>query len=257
MMIGGTSFGSRARRLPLTAIAPLLVFCLVLVSCGGTDPTVIATVGDYHPFDFINDEGEIDGLERELGDELCRRADLECEWILHEWETLIPDLMDGQFDVIIAGMSITAERDELIDFAGPYYPPRPSMYLARAGAGDEAMAGVLGTTENTIFSDYLTEQGIAFTPLHGGVDAATAVLAEYVDAVLVDHAYGVAKLAEYEGQLEVVGPSLELDEGLGIGVRTGSDLLGAFNDALDSMKADGTVNEIIRRWLGAEAATFE
>ena len=57
--------------LVLAALMPLLV------SCGGTDTVVIATVGDYHPFDFINDEGEIDGLERDLGDELCRRAGLE------------------------------------------------------------------------------------------------------------------------------------------------------------------------------------
>ena len=229
----------------------------LLLSCGGSDTVVIATVGDYHPFDFINDEGEIDGLERELGDELCRRASLECEWILHEWDTLIPELRAEQFDVIIAGMSITTERDELIDFAGPYYPPRPSMYLARAGAGEEAMEGTIGVTANTIFSDYLTEQGIAFTPLDSGIDAASAVLDGDVDAVLVDHGYGVAKLAEHAGRLEAVGPSLRLEQGLGIGVRTGSELLDAFNDALDSMKADGTLNALIRRWLGADAATFE
>ena len=229
----------------------------LFLSCGGSDAVVIATVGDYHPFDFINDEGEIDGLERELGDELCRRAGLECEWVLHEWDTLIPDLVAEQFDVIIAGMSITAERAELIDFAGPYYPPKPSMYLARAGAGDEAMEGAIGVTANTIFSDYLTEQGIAFTPLDGGVDAASAVLDGDVDAVLVDHGYGVAKLAEHAGRLEAVGPSLRLDQGLGIGVRMGSEILDAFNDALDSMKADGTLNTLIRRWLGADAATFE
>ncbi len=234
-----------------------LLVTAALLSCGGSDTVVIATVGDYHPFDFINDEGEIDGLERELGDELCRRAGLECEWILHEWDTLIPELRAEQFDVIIAGMSITTGRDELIDFAGPYYPPRPSMYLARAGAGEEAMEGTIGVTANTIFSDYLTEQGIAFTPLDGGVDAASAVLSGDVDAVLVDHGYGVAKLAEHAGRLEAVGPALRLDQGLGIGVRTGSELLDAFNDALDSMKADGSLNALIRRWLGADAATFE
>ncbi len=247
----------RDRMRPLATLLIAVAFLPLLASCGGNDPVVIATVGDYHPFDFINDEGEIDGLERELGDELCRRAELECEWILHDWETLIPNLVAEQFDVIIAGMSITAERDGLIDFAGPYYPPRPSMYLARAGAGDEAVEGKLGTTANTIFSDYLTEQGIAFVPLDGGADAASAVLNGDVDAVLVDHGYGVAKLAEHAGRLDAVGPSLRLDQGLGIGVRTGSDLLGRFNEALDSMKADGALNALIRKWLGADAATFE
>ncbi|MCY4392982.1 MAG: transporter substrate-binding domain-containing protein [Chloroflexi bacterium] len=228
-----------------------------VAACGDADPVVIATVGDYHPFNFINDEGEIDGLERELGDELCRRAGLECEWVLHEWETLIPDLMAEQFDVILAGMSITAERDQLIDFAGPYYPSRPSMYLARAGAGDGAIEGRLGVEENTIFSDYLEARGIAYVPLAGAADAADAVLGGDVDAVLVDHAYGVAKLAEHAGRLEAVGPALRLDEGLGIGVRAGGDLLGAFGEAIDSMKADGTLNALLRKWLGEDAATFD
>ena len=83
---------------------------------------VIATIGTYHPFDFINDEGEIDGLERELGDELCRRADFECEWVLNDWETMIPDLVAEEFDAILSGMSITAGREETIRLL-PNQPP--------------------------------------------------------------------------------------------------------------------------------------
>ena len=60
----------------------------------------IATIGDYDPFDFINEEGGSDGLERELGDELCRHADLECEWVLNEWAAMIPELVAEEFDVI-------------------------------------------------------------------------------------------------------------------------------------------------------------
>ena len=119
----------------LGAVLAAAALLPVLAACGGTDPVVIATVGDYHPFDFINEEGEIDGLERELGDELCRRADLECVWVLNDWETLIPALMAGEFDVILAGMSITAEREERIDFTEAYYPPTPSVYVARGRCG--------------------------------------------------------------------------------------------------------------------------
>ena len=112
---------------------------LLLAACGRAETAVIATDGNYHPFNFINDDGEIDGLERELGDELCERADLECEWVQNDWEDMIPDLVAEEFDAILAGMSITAEREETIDFTEAYYPPTPSIYLARAGAGDEAV----------------------------------------------------------------------------------------------------------------------
>ena len=227
----------------------------LLIACGGAEKVTIATVGNYHPFDFINEDGEIDGLERELGDELCRRAGLECEWILHEWETLIPDLVDEKFDAILAGMSITAKREVIIDFTEAYYPPTPSVYVARAGETDAAQ-GVVGVTENTIYSDYYMALGEPFVSIEGSREAVDAVLNDEVDAVLVDHGYGVKKLAEHGGQLAIVGPSVLLDRGLGIGVRKGSDLKGKLNEALESMKADGALNAIILKWVGADGSTF-
>ena len=230
---------------------------LLSIACGGREEVTIATTGDYHPFNFVDDEGEISGLESELGDELCRRADLECEWVLNDWEAMIPNLVGEDFDAILAGMSITAKREQLIDFTEAYYPPTPSVYVVRAGEGDEAVQGTIGVSDNTIYSDYLTELGIPFVPLDISTGAVEAVLNDVVDAVLVDHGYAVEKLGEYEGQLEVAGPSVLLDRGLGIGVRKGSRLKGKLDDALESMKADGTLNAIIIKWVGEEASTFE
>ncbi len=230
---------------------------LLLAACREPDTVVIATTGDYDPFNFVDEDGEIDGLERELGDELCRRAGLECEWILSEWETMIPDLVAEEFDVILAGMSITAKREERIDFTEAYYPPTPSVYVARAGAGDAAAEGTIAVTENTIYSDYFTSLGRPFVPLAGDVDAVSVVLSGEVDAVLVDHGYGVGKIAEHAGQLAIVGPSVLLDRGLGMGVRKGGDLKARLDEALASMKADGSLNALILSWVGADASTFE
>ena len=243
----------------LPALSALLVAAALmpwLAACEKADPVVIATVGNYHPFDFINEDGEIDGLEREMGDELCRRADLECTWILHEWETLIPALVAEEFDIILAGMSITAERAERIDFTEAYYPPTPSVYVARAGAGDEAAHGTIGATANTIYSDYFTAVGRSFVSFDSAIDTVAAVLNDEVDAVLVDHGYAVERLAEHEGQLAIVGPAVLLDQGLGIGVRQGSALKGKLDAALASMKEDGTLNTLLRKWVGGNTATF-
>lgn len=94
------------------------------------DTVRMGTEGAYPPWNFINDAGEIDGFERELGDELCKRANLECEWVKNDWDSIIPNLVSGNYDVIIAGMSITDERDEVIDFTQNYTPPDPSAYVA-------------------------------------------------------------------------------------------------------------------------------
>ena len=234
-----------------------MVLMAGLLSCGdGTEPVRLATEGAYPPFNFLNDEGQIDGLERELGDELCRRAELECEWVLNDWEGMIPDLVAGEFDAIIAGMSITDERETTIDFTQPYYPPTPSVYLAVAGAGDAAVEGRLGAYANTIYSAYFAEQGIEYTEFSSEDERLEALLNGDIDASLVDHAYALEMLAAYEGQLTVVGPSVLLDRGIGIGVRNDSDLLAKLNSALASMKADGSLDRLIVKWVGEDAATF-
>ena len=231
-----------------------------VAASAGADTVTIATIGTYHPFDFINDEGEVDGLERELGDELCQRAGLECEWVINDWVDMIPDLVAGEFDAIFSGMSITAEREELIDFTEAYYPPTPSVYVARAGEGDEAVEGTIGASADTIYSDYFTGLGRPFVLLEdptGATSPVDAVLDGTVDAVLVDHGYAVEKLSAHEGRLAIVGPSVQLDSGLGIGVRKGSELKPKLDEALASTKADGTVNALILEWVGPDASTFE
>ena len=237
----------------------LLLAMAVSFACngGGNGAVTFATDGDYHPFNFVNDDGELDGMERELGDELCRRAELECEWLISDWDTLIPDLVDEKFDVILAGMSITAERDETIDFTQPYYPPTPSVWLARAGAGDAAVDGTVGSFDNTIHSDYLNAQGIPYVGFDSADAQINALLNGEIDATLVDHGFAVQKMEETAGQVEVVGPSVALDMGLGMGVReTDGDLKAKLEDALASMKTDGSLNALIRKWVGDDASTF-
>ena len=99
----------------------------------------MGTEGAYPPYNFINDAGEVDGFERELGDELCKRAELTCEWVKNDWDSIIPNLVSGNYDVIIAGMSITDERDEVIDFTQPYYYT-PAQIAAHVEAGIETLS---------------------------------------------------------------------------------------------------------------------
>ena len=113
------------------------------------DTVRLGTEGAYEPWNFINDAGEIDGFEREVGDELCTRAELTCEWVTNDWDSIIPNLVSGNYDVIIAGMSITDERDEVIDFTQNYTPPDPSAFLA-TDAGLDVTSGVIAAQSSTI-----------------------------------------------------------------------------------------------------------
>ena len=112
------------------------------------DVVRLGTEGAYPPWNFINDAGEVDGFERELGDELCMRAELTCEWVTNDWDSIIPNLVSGNYDAIIAGMSITDERDEVIDFTQNYTPPDPSAFVAMSEDVD-LQGGVIAAQSGT------------------------------------------------------------------------------------------------------------
>ena len=243
----------------------LCAFSLILlVACGG-QTVRIATEGKYHPYNFINEHGQIDGLERELGDELCKRAKLNCEWVIADWDSMIEDLIAERFDVILAGMSITEERERYIYFTEAYYPPTPPLYLTRLGSTPNFVRGKIGVSEPTIYSDHFLSIGRDFEGYPTTRDLAEVLLAGEVDTILVDHGYGVEKLAEHDS-LVLASEGPLLDRGLGMGVRRDvigsgvtrdSELKRELNTALRSMKEDGSLNELILKWVGGEAALFE
>ena len=239
-------------------ILGLAVVLSLAVACNGASDVVrMGTEGAYPPYNYINDAGELVGFELELGDELCRRAELECEWVTNEWDTIIPNLVDGQYDTILAGMSITDERDELIDFTKAYFPPSPSVYIAAAGAGDDVVDGRVAAQVATIHADYLAESGATLVEYELAEDLVSAVLGGEVDAGLVDREFAHESIAASGNRLMVVGPEVPLDSGIGIGVREDdTDLKNALNEAIDSMKADGSLNDLIRRWFDEDAETY-
>ena len=113
------------------------------------DVVRIGTEGAYPPWNLINDSGQVDGFERNLGDELCKRAGLTCEWVTNDWDSIIPNLTSGNYDAIMAGMSITPEREAVIAFTQPYTPPDPSIYVAKSEDVD-LNEGVIAAQTGTI-----------------------------------------------------------------------------------------------------------
>ncbi len=211
------------------------------------DVVRMGTEGAYPPWNFINDKGEIDGFERELGDELCKRAELTCEWVTNEWDSIIPNLVSGNYDAIIAGMSITDERDEVIDFTQPYTPPDPSNYLAASEDVDLAN-GVIAAQTGTIQAGYVAESGATLVEFASPDETIAAVQNGEADAVLADAAF-LLPIAEQNGDLMIVGDPVALGGGVGMGVReSDGELRAKFDAAIQAMKDDGSLNALIEKW---------
>ncbi|MBO6777687.1 MAG: transporter substrate-binding domain-containing protein [Paracoccaceae bacterium] len=210
------------------------------------DTVRMGTEGAYPPWNFINDNGEVDGFERELGDELCKRASLTCEWVTNDWDSIIPNLVSGNYDTIIAGMSITDERDEVIDFTQAYTPPDPSSYLA-SSADLDVTGGVIAAQSATIQAAFIAEKGWTLVEFPTPEETVAAVRNGEADAVLADQAY-LAPFAEEEG-LVILERQEMIGGGVGLGVReSDGELKAKFDAAIQSMKDDGSLNALINKW---------
>ena len=216
----------------------------------------LGTEGAYPPYNFINDAGEIDGFERELGDELCARAELTCEWVKNDWDSIIPNLVSGNYDTIIAGMSITAERDEVIDFTQDYYPPTESAYVAAADGVDLA-GGIISAQTATIQAGYVAESGATLVEFATPEETIAAVRNGEADAVFADFDYLAPIVEASGGELMFVGARVPLGGGVGMGLReSDGELKAKFDAAITSMKEDGTLNELLTKWFSAEIAKY-
>jgi polar amino acid transport system substrate-binding protein len=216
----------------------------------------MGTEGAYPPYNFINDKGEVDGFERELGDELCKRAELTCEWVTTEWDGIIPNLVSGNYDTIIAGMSITDERDEVIDFTQDYIPPAASAYAALS-ADVDLKGGVVSAQTATIQAGYIAESGATLIEYPTPDETIAAVRNGEADAVFADKDYLAPIVAESGGSLVFAGEDIQLGGGVGMGLReSDTELKGKFDAAISAMKADGTLNTMIKKWFGEEAVIY-
>ncbi len=182
----------------------------------GAQTVRMGTEGAYPPYNFINDSGEVDGFERELGDELCKRAELTCEWVTNEWDSIIPNLVSGNYDTIIAGMSITEERAKVIAFTQNYIPPAASAYV---GLSPDANieSGVIAAQTATIQAGHVAEGGATLLEYPTPDETVAAVRNGEADAVFADKDFLAPIVAESNGELSFVGEDVQLGGGVGMG----------------------------------------
>ena len=245
--------------MPRKALATLATATLIMTvtSASAQDVIRMGTEGAYPPYNFINDAGEVDGLERELGDELCKRAELTCEWVTNDWDSIIPNLVSGNYDTIIAGMSITSEREEVISFSQNYVMPAASSYVA-LGADVDLSNAVIAAQANTVESNYVANGAGTLVEFATAEESIAAVRNGEVDAVFADKGYLSPIVAESGGELVWVGEDVRIGKGIGIGFRQSDDALRAkFDAAIQSTKDDGTLNELLTKWLEEEAELFQ
>lgn len=226
------------------------------------------TENAYYPLNFADPAtGEGIGLEYDVINEIAKRLNAKVEWNLTAWDVMIESVRTGQFDIGADGITITAERDEQIDFTQPFITVE-QYFLVRAD--EDRITGKQSFTDN---ADLLfgAQSGTSsfYTAIYDVLDgdeanprvkvfdsfgaAVQAVKAGDVDAVIADQAAATGYIGADPGAFKQVGESIKSDP-LGFILTPGSDLVEPFNAALDQLKQEGWLDERINYWFFEYAA---
>jgi polar amino acid transport system substrate-binding protein len=238
----------------------LAVAALAFTASAATAQVIrIGTEGAYPPFNFINEANELVGFEIDLGNEICRRANLTCEWVINDWDTIIPNLVGGNYDIIMAGMNATPARAEVIAFADAYKRPDPSAYMALAGTDPSVMeSGVISAQSNTVQASMVAETAATLIEFPTPDETIAAVRSGVADAVLADRDFLMTYMNDSAGEFEFIGTRMPPGEGVSPGVRqSDTELRATISATLAAMKADGSLNALLVQWFGDEVPLFE
>ena len=156
----------------------------------------IATEGAYAPWNFTGAGGKLEGFDIDLANELCGRMKTKCEIVAQDWDGIIPALLAKKYDAVMAGMSITDERKQVIDFAGPY-ADSPNGYLVAKTSPLAKLPGT-GQTFNLVTQQAEAEKAIEATkPLLKGKTIGVQVSTTH--PVFADkYLKGTAEIREYK-----------------------------------------------------------
>src|ERR687897_801895 len=115
-----TTEGAMVRTAAITALAVTIGLATGSAVAKDWTSVRIATEGAYPPWNATDSSGQLVGFEVDLAQELCQRMGVECEIVAQDWEGIIPALQAGKYDAIMAGMSVTDERMQVISFSDVY-----------------------------------------------------------------------------------------------------------------------------------------
>ncbi|MCE8017279.1 transporter substrate-binding domain-containing protein [Halomonas sp. MCCC 1A17488] len=237
-----------------------MAFALGLTASAAANETLdVVTDPSFVPFEMMDQEtGEMVGFDMDIIAAVAERAGFDYELETMDFNGIIPAVQTGNVDVAIAGITITEERAEIVDFSDPYYDSGLKILVRADEDGVEQIEDLEGKTIATKVGstsyDFLQENlgdSAEITPYPGSSDMYMALLGGSADAVFYD-APNVSYFAQTrgEGRTKVVGPLYEGQQ-YGIVFVKGSEWVEPANQALAEMREDGSYDEIHEKWFGS------
>ena len=264
-----------------------LLITLFLSVSANADKIRIGTEGAYPPWNSKDASGKLIGFEVELAWTLCRYIGQQCEIVEQDWDGMIPALIMRKFDAIMAGMSITDERKKAINFSQGYADEVASLAVMKGSnlEGMQTSEGInLTKKSGAVKKDLKTiTQALAgktvcvqTATIHqnflesGDVGKVNIRTYKTQDEVNLDLASGRCDVAlaaavaftdyaeKSKKPVVLVGPTFSggaFGNGVGVGIRKDdTELLKAFNNAINKARKNGDISRIATKWFGFDAS---
>jgi len=221
---------------------------------GGKTVTV-AVENAYPPFNMIDQNtNEGVGWDYDALREICKRINCVPEFKQAAWDGIFPAMEAGEFDMLADGVTITEEREQIVDFSIPYVivgqvllvRTDETMTVDEMKADATQLVGTqIGTTNEIVAKENFPEERVKSFEDFGAT--VLALMAGDIDGVVIDNVSASGFMKENEGKLKVAG-QLTSDEQLGFVFPPGSELKAAVDAALQSMIDDGTLEALNKKW---------
>jgi cystine transport system substrate-binding protein len=257
----------------------LFVFTLVLSACGTNNEKSsenadllqevkdrgvlkVGVMGTYQPYNFLNEDKEMDGFDADIAKEVGKRLGVDVEFVAQEFSGMIAGLQAEKFDMVVSQMTITDERKKQMDFSDPYITnhvkiivPESDQSITKVEDFKGKDIGVgLGTNDETYLRTELIPKVGDFT-IKTYDDVITSLKdldTGRIDAT-INNMYAIKPVIEKNGfQIKAVGEPIKSDQA-GIAVRKGNEpFVTELNRILNEMKEDGTYKAIYVKWFDEE-----
>ncbi len=257
--------GWNAARLAVTLVAGLATTGTIGTAFAAEDlgGRVLRIGSDttFPPLEMIDETtGEIVGFDIDVVNAVCERVNCVPEFVTTAWDGIFTALVQGEFDMVVSGVSITEERDKIVDFSDPYLVVSQAIMLRVEDEGvtleqfqaeGRTLSAQTGTTNAQLGEELVGRDKMSLFDTFGA--AVLALQNGDVDGVIIDGTSAAAYTQQFAGELIIGITGLNSDP-LGLVFQEGDGLVDAFNDGLEMIRADGTLDGLVEKYWGDAAS---
>ena len=244
-------------------LAMVLVCMLVLTGAAFAETLKMGTNAAFPPYEYYDDEtNDIVGIDAEVAAAICEKLGYDLEIVDMDFDSLIPAVANGKIDMVLAGLTVTEERQQNVDFTASYATGVQVVIVKEdsditsvddlfAEGANHKIGVQQGTTGDLYCTWDIADEGLGTVePYKTGTDAVLALTSGKVDCVVIDNEPAKNFVAANEG-LKILETEY-ITEDYAIALAKGSELTESINTALEELIADGTVQSIIDKYIVAE-----